>query len=337
MQTDVGLVRQRNEDAAYLDPQLQLYVVADGLGGAQAGHVASAMSVDVIRQRLEAERAAFAAFTAAPGDAKRQQLKALLAAAVREAHAAVRARAACEPDKHGMGSTLEVAVIAGRDVFLAHVGDSRTYLVRNGLASQITRDHSMAQVLVMAGTLSPDDAARSPLAAIVVNAIGVAPEVTVDVVHLELRDGDRLLLCSDGLFGDLTRDELAQTLSRGAPPERLAQLVTLARARGGHDNITGIVVEVTVTGVPVEGRVRRQLAVGTAPPSPSQLPTPDPWDEDETTLPRAPTGPITPKPKPPEALAPNPLAEVPDDALAGFVEYSLYEDSRPCDAPADPA
>jgi serine/threonine protein phosphatase PrpC len=321
MHTDIGVVRERNEDSAYVDAELQLYLLADGLGGHAAGDVASSMAVDLVRQRVEAQREALVAFALAPSDEQRVQIKAALVAAVRDAHRALRQRGLREPDKFRMGTTLEVALVVGRDVFIAHVGDSRIYLVRRGLGSQITRDHTMAQVMVMAGTLTPEEAETSPLAAVVVNAVGIAPEVTVDVVHLELRDGDRLLLCSDGLYEYFTRDELAERLTRGAPHQRVAELVELARSRGGHDNITGIVVEVTETGLP---RTRRLVAEGSSPPPPSE-PTGDPWEE-ETTLPRTP-------PELPPPVPRNPLSAVTDDALNGFVEYSLYEESRPHSLP----
>ncbi|HEY6033372.1 MAG TPA: hypothetical protein VIV58_03910, partial [Kofleriaceae bacterium] len=147
--------------------------------------------------------------------------------------------------KQGMGTTLDVVLVAGAEAFVAHVGDSRTYLVRDGRSSQITTDHTVAEVLVIEGKLTIEEAQVSPLRTILVNAIGVSADVGVEMAHVTLKRNDRLLLCSDGLHDYFpVEDEIAQRLSADKPGDALAEMVELAKTRGGHDNITGVAVHV---------------------------------------------------------------------------------------------
>jgi hypothetical protein len=144
-----------------------------------------------------------------------------------------------------MGTTLEVLLIAGGEAFVAHVGDSRTYLFRSGSTAQVTTDHTVAEVLVIEGKLSAEEARLSPLRTILVNAIGVSADVGVELAHLRLRRGDKLLLCSDGLHDYYPAEtEIAEILHELEGEPGLIRLIELAKERGGHDNITGILVEV---------------------------------------------------------------------------------------------
>jgi serine/threonine protein phosphatase PrpC len=245
MVTDVGVVRDHNEDAAYVDSGRQFFIVADGMGGHAAGEVASAMAVDTVRKTLEAARPRVAAFARKPSEDGRRELVQLLQGAVLAAHQAVFQRGSRESDKQGMGTTLDVLLVAGAEAFVAHVGDSRTYLIRDGRASQITTDHTVAEVLVIEGKLTIEEAQVSPLRTILVNAIGVSADVGVEMAHLQLRRGDRLLLCSDGLHDYFVAEqELADKLADREPGPALGELVELAKERGGHDNITGVVIDV---------------------------------------------------------------------------------------------
>lgn len=244
--TDVGVVRDHNEDSAFMDPTQGFFIVADGMGGHAAGEVASAMAVETVRATLAAAKPEIDAFKKAPSDAGRRGLVQLLQNAVLQAHQAVFQRGQAETDKQGMGTTLDVVLIAGPEAFVAHVGDSRTYLIRDGRASQITTDHTVAEVLVIEGKLTIEEAQVSPLRTILVNAIGVSADVGVEMAHVTLKKNDRLLLCSDGLHDYFpAEEEIAQRLSGDKPGEALAEMVELAKTRGGHDNITGIVVHVT--------------------------------------------------------------------------------------------
>jgi len=244
--TDVGIVREHNEDSAYMEPANGFFIVADGMGGHAAGEVASAMAVDTVRKSLEGERDQIELFKRAPTDAGRRGIVQLLQSAVLSAHQAVFQRGQHEADKAGMGTTLDVVLVAGPEAFVAHVGDSRTYLVRDGRSSQITTDHTVAEVLVIEGKLTIEEAQVSPLRTILVNAIGVSADVGVEMAHVTLKRGDRLLLCSDGLHDYFpAEEEIAQKLSADAPGEALQEMVDLAKTRGGHDNITGVAVQVT--------------------------------------------------------------------------------------------
>ncbi len=244
--TDVGVVRDHNEDCAFMEPSRGFFIVADGMGGHAAGEVASAMAVDTVRKTLEEARTEIDAFKKAPSDAGRRGLVQLLQNAVLSAHQAVYQRGQTEQDKAGMGTTLDVVLIAGPEAFVAHVGDSRTYLIREGRSSQITTDHTVAEVLVIEGKLTIEEAQVSPLRTILVNAIGVSADVGVEMAHVTLKRGDRLLLCSDGLHDYFPiEEEIAQKLSADKPGTALEEMVELAKTRGGHDNITGVAIQVT--------------------------------------------------------------------------------------------
>lgn len=251
--TDVGMVREHNEDSAFMESTKGFFIVADGMGGHAAGEVASAMAVDSVRKTLEGSSTEIEAFQKAPTDAGRRGIVQLLQNAVLSAHQAVFQRGQAESDKAGMGTTLDVVLVAGPEAFVAHVGDSRTYLIRDGKPSQITTDHTVAEVLVIEGKLTIEEAQVSPLRTILVNAIGVSADVGVEMAHVTLKRGDRLLLCSDGLHDYFPADEeIAQRLSAVEPGKALAEMVELAKTRGGHDNITGVTVQVidVVEGVP---------------------------------------------------------------------------------------
>ncbi len=244
--TDVGVVREHNEDSAFMEATKGFFIVADGMGGHAAGEVASAMAVETVRTSLDAAIAEIEAFKKAPTDAARRSIVQLLQSAVLSAHQAVFQRGQNEQDKAGMGTTLDVVLVAGPEAFVAHVGDSRTYLIRDGRSSQITTDHTVAEVLVIEGKLTIEEAQVSPLRTILVNAIGVSADVGVEMAHVTLKRGDRLLLCSDGLHDYFPiEEEIAQKLSADAPGDALKEMVELAKTRGGHDNITGVAIHVT--------------------------------------------------------------------------------------------
>jgi serine/threonine protein phosphatase PrpC len=244
--TDVGVVRDHNEDSAFMEATRGFFIVADGMGGHAAGEVASAMAVETVRKTLEGAHPEIDAFKKAPTDAGRRALVQLLQNAVLQAHQAVYQRGQTEQDKAGMGTTLDVVLIAGPEAFVAHVGDSRTYLIRDGRSSQITTDHTVAEVLVIEGKLTIEEAQVSPLRTILVNAIGVSADVGVEMAHVTLKRNDRILLCSDGLHDYFpVEEEIAQKLSTEKPGAALQEMVDLAKTRGGHDNITGVAIQVT--------------------------------------------------------------------------------------------
>jgi protein phosphatase len=241
VRTDVGRVRARNEDATHVDAAGRFALLADGMGGHKAGDVASAMAIDIVRAELEAGAPALDAFAEAATPRNRGRVHRLVERAVRFANAAIRERGRLEPDKRGMGTTLEVVVVLGAELIVAHVGDSRTYLVRDGGIAQLTEDHTVAQMMRRAGTWDEAAGALSPLRSALSNALGLMAGFRIDHIERALRPGDRVLVCSDGLYDYFRSDELAAVL--GSAPD-LDTLVDEARVRGGFDNITGILLEV---------------------------------------------------------------------------------------------
>ncbi len=229
--TDVGRVRSGNEDELLIAEPL--YAVADGMGGHAAGEVASAAAMEALLVAFDGNRSG-------PG----------LVDAVRDANRAVWEQSRGRSELRGMGTTLTaVALIdeGGEEVLaIAHVGDSRAYLLRDGELTQVTEDHSVPEELRRAGRLSPEEAATDPRRHVLTRVLGVDSEVEVDTAQLVPYKGDRLLLASDGLFGELSDDEIASILRRRSDPDRVAkQLVAMAKDAGGADNITVVVIDVT--------------------------------------------------------------------------------------------
>ncbi len=223
--SDVGRVREANEDDLFVGTSV--VAVADGMGGHLAGEVASATA-------LEPVRALDGKVFADPESALSS-----LRDAVVEANATVSRMAADEPTYRGMGTTLTAAMVEGRRLHLAHVGDSRAYLLRQGSFSQVTDDHTLVQHLIDEGQITVEEAATHPQRSIITRAIGVSPEVDVDAVSLDLEEGDQLLLCSDGLTGVVPDERIAEELRSGdAPQATLDRLVEAANEAGGPDNIT---------------------------------------------------------------------------------------------------
>jgi serine/threonine protein phosphatase PrpC len=223
--TDVGRVRPSNEDAFLVADDAHLVAVADGMGGHQAGEVASATAITALLDGVHRG--------ATIGDA------------ISGANDAVLARAAEDPSLRGMGTTMTAAVLHGATLVIGHVGDSRAYLLRDGVLVQLTTDHSVIAELVAAGELTEAEAEIDPRRAMITRALGIDPSVEVDVFDVGLVPGDRLLLCSDGLT-TMVRDEvIARILVEEHDRERAADtLVAAANDAGGADNITVVVVDV---------------------------------------------------------------------------------------------
>jgi PPM family protein phosphatase len=229
--TDVGRARSGNEDSYFCGRTV--FAVADGLGGHQGGEVASAAAVEPLAALDGRE-------FADPGEAAEA-----LAAAIREGNAAILDRAAGDPGLWGMGTTLTAAALAAeRHLQLAHVGDSRAYLLRDGSLAQLTTDHTIVGELVRRGRLTPEQAAVHPERSILTRAVGLDPRVPVDTPDpLELHDGDQVLLCSDGLTEAVDDDRIAELLSAAADGDAACRsLIDAANAAGGPDNITVVLL-----------------------------------------------------------------------------------------------
>jgi PPM family protein phosphatase len=219
--TDVGRQRSANEDALVLAPPF--FAVADGMGGAKAGEVASAMATDAFQGERESEE---------PAEAQ-------LARILREANRRIYELAVSDESHRGMGTTLTAAKITGNEVSLAHVGDSRAYRMRDGELEQLTKDHSLVAELERSGQITPEAAEHHPQRSIITRALGPEPDVDVDTYTVAGRDGDLFLLCSDGLTSMISDEEVGSILrSADSLDEAADALVRAANQSGGKDNIT---------------------------------------------------------------------------------------------------
>ncbi len=242
--TDVGRKREHNEDNFLVDRKLQLFIVCDGLGGHHGGEIASAMAVNVTREHLLAHRTVLDRNAGATGE--RPDVLSLLRDAVTEANARVHERGRLATSGRAMGTTLSLLLLLGGRAYVAHVGDSRVYRMRSGVLSQLTTDHSLFQEVqqgLLALSDSSVDLSTLPARNQITRAVGVQPEVTVDVASFELRPRDRFLVASDGLHGPVDDLTLAATLEGQDAEPAVTRLIDLANAAGGPDNITAIVVD----------------------------------------------------------------------------------------------
>jgi serine/threonine protein phosphatase PrpC/CRP-like cAMP-binding protein len=242
--TDVGRVRDANEDSFLVDEQLDLFVVADGMGGHAAGEVASSVAVHAFRDTLAAERELLDRFERAIDARGREDVLRLMELGVQNACSAVYAEAEKDPGKRGMGTTLVALMLLGSRGFIAHVGDSRIYLVRDGSVHQLTQDHSLINELLKRGRLTPDQISKINMKNAVTRAVGVYESVEADTLDFDVLPGDRFLLCSDGLTEYADEGEIQRTF-REVPDDAIARtFVDYANESGGKDNVTALVVKV---------------------------------------------------------------------------------------------
>lgn len=234
--TDPGLKRSQNEDsvgcwlpdtAAQLERRGTLMVVADGMGGARAGEVASRLAVDTL---VRAYR-----------DGEGAPLEDLVGA-LRSANHVIHDDSRIHPERGGMGTTCTAMVVRGNEVYVAHVGDSRAYRIRDGGIEQLTHDHSLVAQLVRDHQITPEQARTDPRRNVVTRSVGIGPEVEIDAerVPAPLREYDTLLLCTDGLHGVVADDELCRLASDARLDRACDALIALARQRGAPDNVTVI-------------------------------------------------------------------------------------------------
>jgi protein phosphatase len=220
--TDTGRKRRRNEDAFVLAPPL--FAVADGMGGAQAGEIASKLAAAALEDT----------------DPGRLTGPEKVASLIQEANRRVHERSSVDPATSGMGTTMTVALVEDDGVVIGHVGDSRAYLVRGREIEQITEDHSLVNELLKSGKLSPDEAETHPQRSVITRAVGTDPDVDVDSFVVETQDGDVFLICSDGLTDMVDDERILETVEkhRDSLDRMTKQLVTAANRGGGEDNIT---------------------------------------------------------------------------------------------------
>jgi protein phosphatase len=249
--TDPGRRRRRNEDSYVIDPPL--FAVADGMGGAQAGEVASKLAAGAVKER-----------------------GADIESLVQEANRRVHQRSLEDPNTTGMGTTLTVAAVEDGVVSIGHVGDSRAYLVRDGNLEQLTEDHSLVGELMRTGRLSAEEAETHPQRSMITRALGTDPNVDVDIFSVDPRDGDLFLLCSDGLTSMVDDREILRLVGekRGDLDDLVKALIKAANKGGGEDNITVIAFEIGAGDSTLE-----DTAVVAAP----TVTEPEPDDEDTLT------------------------------------------------------
>jgi PPM family protein phosphatase len=292
--TDTGRRRRRNEDAYVCEPPL--FAIADGMGGAQAGEVASRLAAAVLEEE---------GLGRSPADDGEGQIEEL----IREANRRVFQRASEDAATSGMGTTMTVALVdsAAGSIAFGHVGDSRAYRVRDGELEQLTQDHSLVGELVRSGKISPEEAESHPQRSVITRALGTEADVDVDTFTREAEPDDIYLLCSDGLTDMLSDREILELLD-GAPALDAAarRLVEAANSRGGEDNITVVVFEL------VEGSLEDTARLRVADPDP--FPN-DELDDDEDTL--------------------SGLERIPvvDTAVVSAAEIAQYADEEPAQAP----
>ncbi len=244
--TDVGRKRNHNEDSFLIDDELQLYVVADGMGGHAGGGTASRIAVETIDKELRRARdSRDNPFVTAP-NLQDALLPDALRTAVERACLAIFTTAQEDPRLSGMGTTVISLVVRDNLAFFAHVGDSRAYLVRGPLIQQISEDHTLVNEQIKAGMITPEEAKHSRYKNIITRSVGFEEEVQVDVMGVVAEPGDVFLLCSDGLANMVEDRELHEVVqATGNFADIPKRLIDLANERGGDDNITVIVVQMS--------------------------------------------------------------------------------------------
>jgi protein phosphatase len=253
--TDTGRKRRRNEDAYVCEPPL--FAVADGMGGAQAGEVASRLAAAALKE----------SGADAGGEAR-------IDALIQEANRRVYERGQEDPNASGLGTTITAALVENGTVAFGHVGDSRAYLLRNGSFEQLTEDHSLVAELMRSGKLSAEEAETHPQRSVITRALGTDPDVDVDTFTIEAREGDVFLICSDGLSSMVRNDTIQELIERHRPDLRRAAraLVQAANRGGGEDNITVIAFEI-VAGEPAERTLEQTVPLPAAAPEPDDADT----------------------------------------------------------------
>ena len=238
--TDVGVVRSGNEDSYMMASDRGLFVVADGMGGHAAGEVASEMAARMVAEEFRPARGM-----------TDDELMAQMVGAIRAANAAIFRRTLQEHDKRGMGTTTTALNLLPRRYLIGQVGDSRAYLLRGNVLTQLTKDHSYVQEQVDAGRLTPEAARTHPYANVITRCVGSSGDVVPDLYFGTLEAEDLLLLASDGLTGMLDDEDVAEVMRSGLPLEEMVdKLIADANRRGGLDNITTILVRIEEVAAP---------------------------------------------------------------------------------------
>jgi protein phosphatase len=240
--SDVGQRRDHNEDSFLVDEALGLFIVADGMGGHAGGGTASRLAVETIRGSVQAARQREPELFGTQSGVEESPLPDVLREAVEAACARIFQTAQQDPELAGMGTTVTAALVDGSSAFIAHVGDSRCYLLRGTRIYQVSEDHSLVNEQLKAGAISADEAKHSRFKNIITRSVGFEQQVQVDLMGVELEHQDVLLICCDGLSNMIEDPEILQVVQEAPQEDAPARLVALANERGGDDNITVVVV-----------------------------------------------------------------------------------------------
>lgn len=242
--SDVGRRRENNEDSYLVQEDLNLFMVADGMGGHLAGEVASKLAVDVICENIRKAKENERSIQFGKYDGMLSKQANQLMSSIRMANLVIRQASRSREEYKGMGTTVAAAYVLDRTVIIAHVGDSRVYRIRDHSIEQLSEDHSVINQQIKMGLITKEEAANSPMKGIITEALGATDTVLVDVDEAEVLEGDYYLLCSDGLTDLVDENEMLEAVLR--QPEDLWQvceeLVSMANERAGHDNITVVLV-----------------------------------------------------------------------------------------------
>lgn len=243
--TDVGRRRKNNEDSFLVSDALGLYIVADGIGGHNGGEVASAEACDQVYSMVKRGSAAIIACQHKPTKENRRAVRRLVESAIQAATYMIFGLADQDPAHKGMGTTISCLLYVGPNAFIGQVGDSRVYVLRDNIPTQITEDHTLINAQLKAGNITAEQAKTATYGNIITRAVGISEHVHVDVFELVCLAGDRFVLCSDGVHGYLDTDEELVSLCANRSRQDCAQaLITHALARGGKDNATALIVDV---------------------------------------------------------------------------------------------
>ncbi len=258
--TDVGRVRDHNEDNFLVDKKLSLFIVADGMGGHAAGEVASAIAVRTMHDEIKREKELIDDYIAGASGAHKvtpKDIVALLEHAVQRACSKIHEEARGDAAKRGMGTTMSALIVLGHQAFIAHVGDSRIYLQRGGKTQQVTEDHTVYNELIKRGKMSAEQIEQVAQKHAITRAVGVYERVEVDTLVIEVLAGDVFMLASDGLTGYLQNAEELNPFLSADGDASVKGLIGLANERGGKDNVTVIVVKLGDGARPDDARAKR--------------------------------------------------------------------------------
>jgi protein phosphatase len=262
--TDVGQRRDQNQDALLIDEPLGLFVVADGMGGHAGGGTASRLAVETIRKTILKTRDEEPALFGTGAEGEENPLPDVLGHAVEQACAAIFEAAQDDPELAGMGTTVTAVLVDGHSAFVAHVGDSRAYLLRAGHIYQVTQDHSLVAEQLRNGVITEEDARNSRYKNIITRSVGFEREVLVDLLGLELEVGDAIVACSDGLSNLVDDQEILATVEEQGN-DAVEKLVDLANERGGDDNITIAMIRLADPAQPQAADESEESAAGATP------------------------------------------------------------------------